>query len=249
MAQQSLSAAPAPVVAPQSAAAHPIAPQPAAPAGFQGAQPAAATPPNTGFQPAQPAGATSAAAPQNAGFQLIQPAAAPPPNSGFQPARPAAAGVAGQSAPPATRPATSSAEQMLQQMLQPQAQGAQPLQPLPDQIPTDTTSGGGAVAPMATTQPLAIEGRLILDRLGRVTRSFSNPNVTEFTLDADSSGYQDPPMILLPNTALQTLEDQVINSYRDLKIRVSGEVTAYRGRNYLLLSRWSVVPDTVQPLQ
>ena len=68
-------------------------------------------------------------------------------------------------------------------------------------------------------------------------------------MDADSSGFADPPLILLPNRTLMQLEDQVNNSYQDLKLRVSGEITEYRGRNYLLLSRWSVVPDAVQPLR
>ena len=36
---------------------------------------------------------------------------------------------------------------------------------------------------------------------------------------------------------------------QDMKLTVSGEVTEYRGRNYLMLHRWSVVPDAVQPLQ
>jgi len=48
---------------------------------------------------------------------------------------------------------------------------------------------------------------------------------------------------------LMQLETQVQGSYRDVKIRASGEVMEYKGRNYLLLNRWSVVPDVTQPLQ
>jgi hypothetical protein len=152
------------------------------------------------------------------------------------------------SIPDQSRSSEKSAEQMLQQMLQPQAKEAQPLQPLPDEVPTDTTSGGGAVAPLASTQPLQPEGKMLLDRLGRLTRSDDGKHY-EFTVDADSSGFADPQLILLPNRSLMQLEDQVNNSYQDLKLRVSGEITEYRGRNYLLLSRWSVVPDAVQPLR
>ena len=45
------------------------------------------------------------------------------------------------------------------------------------------------------------------------------------------------------------LEDTVKASYADQKFRVSGEVTEYRGRNYLLLQRWNVIPDSIKPLQ
>ena len=31
--------------------------------------------------------------------------------------------------------------------------------------------------------------------------------------------------------------------------RVSGTVTEYKGRNYILIQRWSQVQDLVQPLQ
>ena len=59
----------------------------------------------------------------------------------------------------------------------------------------------------------------------------------------------DPPLVLLPNHKLSQLEDLVTNSYSDMKIRASGEITEYRGRNYLLISRWSQVQDVTQPLR
>jgi hypothetical protein len=139
---------------------------------------------------------------------------------------------------------------MLRQMLRPQGQSAQPIKPLPELPPAvDATSGAAAVAPNATTQPVAREGTLLLDRVGRLTPSSDGSNRFELTLDADGGTLADPPMILLPNRKLMQLEDRLQSSYRDLKLRISGEVTEYRGRNYLLLQRWTVLPDAVQPLQ
>ena len=59
----------------------------------------------------------------------------------------------------------------------------------------------------------------------------------------------DPPLVLAPNKRLELLEQRVANSYGDIKLRVSGEIMEYKGRNYLLLSRWAVLPDPVRPLQ
>jgi hypothetical protein len=111
----------------------------------------------------------------------------------------------------------------------------------------DETSGAGAVAPNAQPRTLLREGTLLLDRVGRLTRG--EDGKLEFTIDADGRGMADAPLVLLPNRALARLEGAVQTSYRDLKIRASGEVMEYRGRNYLLLQRWSVVPDVAQPLQ
>src|SRR5689334_14425762 len=92
---------------------------------------------------------------------------------------PLCASLLAQTPPPATRPAVNpvqqqqqrSAEEMLRQMLQPSTQAAQPLQPIPDEpVPADVTGGPNAIAPAATTQPLLVEGSLILDRVGRLTR-------------------------------------------------------------------------------
>jgi hypothetical protein len=137
---------------------------------------------------------------------------------------------------------------MLRQMLQPPAQAAQPLKPIPDQPPaTDITSGQGAVPPDAPAQQVVREGTLLLNRAGRLTRR--SDGWFELSLESDGGAMSDPPLILLPNRKLMQLEDRVTSSYRDLKLTVSGEVTEYRGRNYLLLQRWSVVPDPVQPLR
>jgi len=152
-------------------------------------------------------------------------------------------------APATSRPTNQSAEDMLRQMLQPQGQAAQPLKPLPDLPPAnDTTAGAGAVAPDAPSQRVTREGTLLLDRIGRLTPAADGKSF-ELTLESDGVALADPPLLLLPNRKLMQLEDSVKNSYTDQKVRVSGEITEYRGRNYLLLQRWNVIPDSIKPLQ
>ena len=148
-----------------------------------------------------------------------------------------------------TRPSNQSAEEMLRQMLQPQGGAAQPLKPLPDLPPAvDSTSGVAAVVPNATTQRVVREGTLLLDRIGRLTQTADGKSF-ELTLEADGIPLADPPLILLPNRKLMQLEDLVKASYQDQMVRVSGEITEYRGRNYLLLQRWNVLPDSIKPLE
>ena len=50
-------------------------------------------------------------------------------------------------------------------------------------------------------------------------------------------------MILLPNLTLMMVQDELKNSSRDVRFRVSGVVTEYVGRNYLLLNKAVVVAD------
>jgi hypothetical protein len=148
-----------------------------------------------------------------------------------------------------TRPSQLSAEEMLRQMLQPANQGSAPLKPVPNEPPpVDATSGTAAVAPRASTQPTQPDGSPFYDRVGRITRT-ADGKFLEFTLDSDSGPMTDPPMYLLPNHELQMLEDLVNNSYTDMKVRVSGEITEYRGRNYLLILQWTQVQDVTQPLK
>jgi hypothetical protein len=151
---------------------------------------------------------------------------------------------------PATRPAQRSAEEMLRQMLQPANQGAQPLKPIPEVAPqTDATSGAAAVAPAAPQQRLEHEGTLLLDRIGRLTRG-RDTKWLEFRFESDGRSMTDPPLLLLPNRQLMQLEELVNHSQADLAIRViSGEITEYRGRNYLMINRWSQVADVAQPLR
>lgn len=138
-----------------------------------------------------------------------------------------------------------SADEMLSQMLKaPQATGNRPLAPLPTPSggAPDRTSGAGAVAPSSPVVNLLREGTFLVDRTGRLSRS-ADGSQAEFSFEADGTAMQDPPVVIVPNLKLMQMEDAVANNPRDLRFRVSGSVTEYRGRNYILLEKVVVVPE------
>ena len=158
----------------------------------------------------------------------------------------------GNPAPATTRPTRElSAEEMLSQMLKPPAAGGgggnRPLPPLPEAAAggPDKTSGSGAVAPDAPVVNVLREGTFLVDRVGRIERS-ADGSQAEFLFESDGVAMQDPPVVIVPNLKLMQMEDAVANSTRDLRFRVSGMVTEYRGRNYVLLEKVVVVPEVLE---
>jgi hypothetical protein len=57
----------------------------------------------------------------------------------------------------------------------------------------------------------------------------------------------DPPMIIVPNLKLQTMEAVLAGRTTDVHFRISGMVTEYKGRNYILLDKAVVLADAEQP--
>jgi hypothetical protein len=151
-------------------------------------------------------------------------------------------------ASPTTKPSKElSADEMLNQMLKSpdKSGGARPLAPLPEAKDggPDKTSGKGAVAPSAPVVNVLREGTFLVDRLGRLSRS-KDGSQAEFVFESDGTSLQDPPVLILPNLKLMQMEDATTgNSIRDLRFRVSGTVTEYRGRNYILMDKVVVVPE------
>jgi len=84
----------------------------------------------------------------------------------------------------------------------------------------------------------------VLDRVGR--RNKTPDGQFEFTFGSDGKNLQDPPMIILPNLALNRMESAMTGASRDLKFRISGQVTEYKGRNYILIDKVVVPPETTQ---
>ena len=136
-------------------------------------------------------------------------------------------------------------EQMLNQMLKAPAPTAKPLQPSAEKPALDRTTGKGAVAPNAPSIPVLREGSFIVDRIARLTHSVDGAQA-ELSFESDGKAMKDPPMVLLPNQNLQRMEDSVKGLNRDLKFRVTGMITEYRGRNYVLLEKVMIVSDNVQ---
>ena len=150
--------------------------------------------------------------------------------------------AAGQTTRPTTQPSDAkdslkgmSADQMLGQMLKPSTNMAKPLQPLSDKPVTDKTSGSGAVKPGAPGVNVLREGTFIVDRLCRLTHTDNGQ--AELTFESDGKALRDPPVLILPNLTLMRMEDGITASSTDLKFRVTGMVTEYRSRNYILLEK------------
>ena len=137
---------------------------------------------------------------------------------------------------PTTKPV--SAEQQLDNMLKQPANEPPPSRMLtPTEPPApDKSTGSTTVAPGAPLINLMREGSYIVDRTGRLTRGADGQSA-EFTFDADGRTMKDPPMAILPNLKLMQMENAVGASNRDLRFSVSGTVTEYKNRNYVLLER------------
>jgi hypothetical protein len=148
-----------------------------------------------------------------------------------------------QTTQPSTRPLP--ADQVLNQMLKPSGTAAKPLQPEPSPPAVDSTTGVSAVAPNSQQINVVREGTFIVDRTGRLTKSADGQN-WEFTFEADGRAMQDPPVVILPNLKLMAMEQAVKSSNRDLRFRVTGMVTEYNGRNYLLMEKVVVIPELTQ---
>jgi hypothetical protein len=95
------------------------------------------------------------------------------------------------------------------------------------------------------SQNLVREGSYIADRVGRLTRTPEGQ--VEFTFEADGLALKDPPMLILPNLKLMIMESMVKNASKDLKFHVSGMVTEYNGRNYILLEQVVAKEDDTVP--
>lgn len=79
---------------------------------------------------------------------------------------------------------------------------------------------------------LAAPGTMVQWRHGWLVREPGG--AWSFVFAADASGLGDPPMILLPCRMLEDLERHAMRSSPDQPLLVSGRVTRYHGRNYLL---------------
>ncbi len=78
------------------------------------------------------------------------------------------------------------------------------------------------------------EGHYIADRRGRLICA---NDYWLFVFESDGKALADPPIKILPNRWLEKMESDVAASREALIFRVSGEVTTYRGQNFILLRK------------
>ena len=92
-----------------------------------------------------------------------------------------------------------------------------------------TLDAGTADAADTTEEP---DGTLILSRRGRLLRGRHGAWV--FVFDADAWGGSDAPAVLLPSSTLLTLVQQGRRGDYRNPVHLSGSMTTYRGRRFLL---------------
>ena len=95
-----------------------------------------------------------------------------------------------------------------------------------------------------TRVPLTVrEGDVVINRLGRLdTDSAGNPL---FVYEADGTALSEPPLILLPCQGLEQME-RLNQKSPDARFAVTGEVTVYHGKGYLLIRRVMLFRDLGQ---
>jgi hypothetical protein len=106
----------------------------------------------------------------------------------------------------------------------------------------DNSSGKAAVAPDAPVLKVIREGTHVTDQVGRLNHSPDGKQAI-ITFDTDGKLMLDPPMIVLPNIKLSAMEGAIAGLARDVHFRVSGTVTEYKGRNYILLNKAVAIAD------
>jgi len=98
---------------------------------------------------------------------------------------------------------------------------------------------GNAIAP--PEGKLLPDGSRLVDRPGRLTR---DGEAFTFSFESRGQGAPERPMHLLPNRLLEDMEMFSENGTKPMVFVVSGEVTEYRGMNYLLIQKLLVRPET-----
>ena len=135
---------------------------------------------------------------------------------------------------PTTQPTPPSAEQVLKEVLD----NHQPVQPL---LPSEPGRPVKGVVSTRPANPVAAEQErqdLLPDgypvkRTGRLVY-----DGTWWTLATEGTGQTiepEKPMRILPNRLLETMEATSVGGTRPMLFSVTGQVTEYRGTNYLLV--------------
>ncbi|MGC8624745.1 MAG: hypothetical protein ACP5VQ_05715 [Phycisphaerae bacterium] len=102
--------------------------------------------------------------------------------------------------------------------------------PIPD-LPQPAGNGLAAALP---------EGSYIWNRSGRLL--FNRPlHEWIFVFQTDSPRLTAPPLILLPCHLLERMENRSAHDGTEIKFRISGRITQFKGRNYLLITYFEVV--------
>lgn len=114
--------------------------------------------------------------------------------------------------------------ELLKEIEPDQASPARPAPPATTEAPSSPTTGKGG-------QHVLPEGTVLVNRLGRLVRVDGQPGIA---FDGGTKNPAEPAMPLLRCRMLQRIEQIAAGRGDSLTLQVSGRVTVYHGRNYLL---------------
>lgn len=157
---------------------------------------------------------------------ILRTAAAPQQNSG-------------KSADTNPEDAADSVEQLIRAM-QEEGHALETLPTLPDQTQSRDNRIPPPVAPPHDARGTWPEDSQQLERLGRLIRQDDH---WLFAFDSDSEQPTDPPIELLPNLSLQRMQQLSSAGTVPVQFKVSGDITEYAGRNFMLVRRFTVYRD------
>ena len=114
--------------------------------------------------------------------------------------------------------------------------------------PPASTHATGPSVPTLPPEKLLREGSMITSRRGRMIRQPDGD--WALTFDADAAGKSEPALLLLPCLNLQAMERVAERGGEAATMSVSGIVTTYKSRNYLLPTMYMVNrPSDIVPGQ
>ena len=108
--------------------------------------------------------------------------------------------------------------------------------PLPNKATAIAEDAGAVVqggAPGMGSSKLRREGEFVINRPGRLVRA-PQSGILLFAFESDSPSGAEPPVIIMPCAYLQYMEDLARERGDRVVFVISGQVTSYRGANYLL---------------
>lgn len=155
-----------------------------------------------------------------------------------------------QPAQPAADSSAPSAEQVIGELLESKRQPIEPTERASRQTPVPEPGSAVeldpavvGVAPGGPKPKLRREGDFVINRRARVARTVDGAR-SMLVYEADSAKAPDPPMILLPCQLLESMETIVRQRGDNVVFVVSGQVTIYRGANYLMPTMVKEAGDT-----
>lgn len=155
---------------------------------------------------------------------------ATPDEPSVKPVSPAAPATPATSQQPASEPAVVPVRPRGPVLRPPRVDAPDATEPLRPNMPESTAAELG----LKSNPPLVREGAFIANTRGQMVRGKSGR--AYFVFDRDATGRTFPPMILLEGPNLAAVERLSEVATPTSRIRLGGQVLAYRGHNYLLVT-------------